>query len=348
MFSESSSEELDESGKLPTKKGSVVEKRDSKGNEPSHAEASTSKSAIPKTIILQKGDQKSLELAVARASEKKVKARTNLDLPSGGSNFDISPVDDYHSEKRKMENATLGSSKRRKIVKDPKIQDGQDSTVSSDSLEDFKPFRKTPVIKKKGIKSKTIISIEGSGISEVASQNSGSVDIVESDIIAPKPKKLKEVGGFEVYKENQPHSIEEAMKVTKGTFKHPRDHHLAFSYKCVIAEHDCPICDRYSSFKRQCVYEPAYYSRFIVDRSRWFDSNTLTLLVCILQHKYHNTSIQIVDSSIVSEFEVYPDTKSVIAILYKDSHFAACEFVISNRECKIYDGMYPPIVAIVY
>ena len=93
-----------------------------------------------------------------------------------------------------------------------------------------------------------------------------------------------------------------------------------------------------------CIREEAYYNMYIQNRERWFNVNTIHLIVSFIYHTHHNKRIQIVDSHTCADvLEIHEETESLISVMWKESHYGVCEFVLKGRKLNVYDGLYHPV-----
>ena len=266
----------------------------------------------------------------------------------GETKYDYSPVDEYLAKKRKANEM---------IVSVPAIDEIKipSPTIEKKTHPRKELFHETDSSDSSSNKSKPLIvhptevSVDGSvtkslGHVDQNDDDSDPIKVYSGTEMKKKPSKPVEFQDFSMTKESEMQLVSKALEFTKSRNRHPHD--LKYSYKNVLAEHSCKSCLEHCAYVSACVYEPSYYHRYLLDRSRWFEINTIILFISTIQHCNHNKSIQIVNSHMETpdtEIVLNKETKSIISILYKDRHYGVCEFVLKSRKLNIYDGMFPPL-----
>ena len=135
-------------------------------------------------------------------------------------------------------------------------------------------------------------------------------------------------------------TVFEALKYTKGKYSHPHDT-IPFSYRQTLGVASCTECNSRCQYTSVCIREELYYNMYLQNRERWFHTNTCSLATAFIYHSHHNKKIQIVDSYINNDrWEINPETESIISVMWKNSHYGVCEFVLKGRKLNLYDGMY--------
>ncbi len=170
--------------------------------------------------------------------------------------------------------------------------------------------------------------------------SNSSIKLLEGEAAQRKATKSKDIGGFVCTKEVRKVTVFEALKYTKGKYSHPHDT-IPFSHRQVMGVADCTVCNSHCQYSHVCIREELYYNMYLQNRDRWFHVNTCSLAIAFIYHSHHNKKIQIVDSYINKDrWEILPETESIISIMWKNSHYGVCEFVLKGRKLNLYDGMY--------
>ena len=173
--------------------------------------------------------------------------------------------------------------------------------------------------------------------------NSSTIEVFDGKDMKKKPKKPITIGDFELTNENTFITVKEALKSSTWKGSHP--HHLSFSHKYVIAEHSCTVCQNSNEYGCANIFENSYYHGYHLDRSRWFELNTIQVFIAMVHHSVHNPSIKIISSSFGPEKDLVleKEVNSVLSLIWKGNHWAVCEFVLSSRKLNLYDGMFPQL-----
>lgn len=71
---------------------------------------------------------------------------------------------------------------------------------------------------------------------------------------------------------------------------------------------------------------------YLQNRERWFNINTLHFFAAFMYHDHHNSKVQILNLHMMSDkFKIHDDTESIISVMWKESHYRMCEFVLDKE-----------------